>query len=197
MRSTVRSEESFAARWATARGGLPNGATNATASSTRRSIVRDPFEVGHERYLRTGWCASHPAAPRDLRFGERVEFCLLVGGQIIADGRDPLICFSLKPFHLRAHAIEARAHLGGGLLPRLETTALHLLPEGLALRGGVLQHSIERDIGRTDLGALVGGQVERPAQRVDGHPVIRRRLETGALAVGRRRRWCLAERRHG
>src|SRR6267378_7882243 len=147
--------------------------------------------------LLTRPAASHSAPPEHLRLGQRVELRLLRRRQGIADRRVPLVRFSLKPFHLGAHAVELRALLGRGLLTGCETAprGLHLLPDRLPAHGGVFHHAVQRGICGRHLGTLIGSQAEGLAQRIDRHPVIRGWLEpTWAAGIGVALR-CLREQR--
>src|SRR5207249_6790039 len=81
---------------------------------------------------------------------------------------------------------------GRGWLAGCETAGgLHLLADRLTARGGVLHHAVQSGVRRRDLRALIGTQAEGLAQRVERHPVIRRRLKPtlahAGSAGGRRR----------
>src|SRR5947208_10034988 len=181
MRSTVRIEESGAGRWAAT---VPPSPALTRARRQRQRIVPDPIRVGSERYLLARPTASHRA--KHHRLGQRIEFRLLFGRQIVADRGVPLVRFSLKPLHLGTHAVELRALLGRRLLPGREATGcLHLLPNRLPSRGGVLHHAIQCRVGRRDLRALGRSQAENLAQRVDRHPVIRWWREAALTGAGR------------
>src|SRR2546426_12445153 len=125
--------------------------------------------------------------PRSTLFPYTTLFrslCLLRRRQIIADRCVPLVRFSLKPLHLRPHAVELRALRGRRLLPGGEAArGLHLLADRLTAGGGVFHDAVQRRIRRCDFRALIRGQAERLAERVDRHPVIGGRWKTAGAGI--------------